>query len=159
MAKSQIRQYVFTPSTATTNPYNGKLVVQGKYDLNQILLITNSTKNVILYNFADSTYSGTTVTFSRANDLVNYYSSLDTADGLTTINLNSVDTQTATTGMASTDSIQILYERPEQLAALEESSLFIGFNNEHLEDDWRTRAFTSLWPENRFSNPCPNWDD
>jgi hypothetical protein len=120
MAKSQIRQYVFTPSTATTNPYNGKLVVQGKYDLNQILLITNSTKNVILYNFADSTYSGTTVTFSRANDLVNYYSSLDTADGLTTINLNSVDTQTATTGMLATDSIQILYERPEQLVRMPE---------------------------------------
>jgi len=120
MAKSQIRQYVFTPSTATTNPYNGKLVVQGKYDLNQILLITNSTKNVILYNFADATYSGTTVTYSRANDLVNYYSSLDTADGLTTINLIPVDTQTATTGMASTDSIQILYERPEQMVRMPE---------------------------------------
>ena len=120
MAKSQIRQYVFTPSTATTNPYNGKLVVQGKYDLNQILLITNSTKNVILYNFADATYSGTTVTYSRANDLVNYYSSLDTADGLTTINLIPVDTQTATTGMAATDSIQILYERPEQMVRMPE---------------------------------------
>ena len=120
MAKSQIRQYVFTPSTATTNPYNGKLVVQGKYDLNQILLITNATKNVILYNFADATYSGTTITFSRANDLVNYYSSLDTADGLTTINLIPVDTQTATTGMAATDSIQILYERPEQMVRMPE---------------------------------------
>ena len=120
MAKSQIRQYVFTPSTATTNPYNGTIVVQGKYDLNQILLITNSTKNVILYNFADPTYSGTTITYNRANDLVNYYSSLDTADGLTTINLIPVDTQTATTGMASTDSIQILYERPEQMVRMPE---------------------------------------
>ena len=120
MAKSQIRQYVFTPSTATTNPYNGTIVVQGKYDLNQILLITNSTKNVILYNFADPTYSGTTISYNRANDLVNYYSSLDTADGLTTINLIPVDTQTATTGMASTDSIQILYERPEQMVRMPE---------------------------------------
>ena len=115
MAKSQIRQYVFTPGTAG----NGTIKIQGKYDLSQILLITNSTKNVILYNFADTTYTGTTITFSRANDLVNYFSSLDAVDGLTIINL-AVDTSTSGTGMQATDSIQILYERPEQMVRMPE---------------------------------------
>ena len=50
MAKSQIRQYIFTPGTAG----NGKVLIAGKYDLNQILLITNSTSNSIIYNFADA---------------------------------------------------------------------------------------------------------
>ena len=129
MAKSQIRQYVFTPGTAG----NGTIKIQGKYDLSQILLITNSTKNVILYNFADTTYTGTTVTFSRANDLVNYFSSLDASDGLTTINL-AVDTSTGGTGMQSTDSIQILYERPEQMVRMPE-------------------AGTDAWERTRTSNP------
>jgi len=111
MAKSQIRQYVFVPGTAN----NGKIYIQGKYDLSQILLITDTTNNTILYNFADATYSGTTVTFSRANDITNnYYSALDTADGITTVTL-AVDTS----GFAG-HALQILYERPEQLVRMPE---------------------------------------
>ena len=112
MAKSQIRQYVFTPSTNTNAPYNGTVKIAGKYDLSQLLLITNSTKNVIIYNFADSLYSGTTISFSRANDTINFPTALDSSDGVTTITLTSIDTQTATTGMLATDQLQILYEKP-----------------------------------------------
>jgi hypothetical protein len=111
MAKSQIRQYVFVPGTAN----NGKIYIQGKYDLSQILLITDTTNNTILYNFADATYSGTTVTFSRANDLTNnYYSALDASDGITTVTL-AVDTNTF-----AGHALQILYERPEQLVRMPE---------------------------------------
>jgi len=112
MAKSQIRQYVFTPSTNTSAPFNGTIKIPGKYDLSQLLLITNSTKNAIIYNFADSTYSGTTISFSRTNDAVNFPTALDNSDGVTTITLTSVDTQFATTGMLASDQLQILYEKP-----------------------------------------------
>ena len=109
MAKSQIRQYVFTPSTNTTSPFNGKITVAGKYDLSQILLITNSTKNTILYNFADPLYSGTTISFSRAND-ANFVTALDNTDGVTTITF--ATTVNTYTGMSASDQIQVLYEKP-----------------------------------------------
>ena len=105
MAKSQIRQYIFTPGTAG----NGKVLIAGKYDLNQILLITNSTSNSIIYNFADSTNSGTAISFTRANDAVNFPYALDNSDGITTITF-AIDTS----AMSSTDKLQILYERPYQ---------------------------------------------
>ena len=110
MAKSQIRQYVFTPGGATAAPFNGTIKIAGKYDLSQILLITNSTSNTILYNFADSAYSGTTISFNRANDQTNFYNALDNADGITTITLTATDTHL----MNATDQIQILYEKPYQ---------------------------------------------
>ena len=55
MSKSQIKTYVFTPGVAGA----GTVIVPGKVDLNQLLLITNVTKNIIIYNFADSTLGGT----------------------------------------------------------------------------------------------------
>ena len=96
MAKSQIRQYVF-------NATAGTIEVPGKIDLQQLLVITDSTKNVILYNFADSTYVGTTVTFTRANDL-NFPSALDNSDGTTIIQLNTACT-TASTGLIAANGI------------------------------------------------------
>ena len=111
MAKSQIRQYVF-------NATAGTIEVPGKIDLQQLLVITDSTKNVILYNFADSTYVGTTVTFTRANDL-NFPSALDNSDGTTIIQLSSACTTASTgliaaNGITSSDVLQILYEQPFQ---------------------------------------------
>jgi hypothetical protein len=45
MAKSQIRQYVFTPGGVGL----GTIEVPGKYDLSQFLVITNTTRNSIIY--------------------------------------------------------------------------------------------------------------
>jgi hypothetical protein len=104
MAKSQIRQYVFTPGAAGA----GTIEIPGKYDLQQFLVITNSTKNVIIYNFADPTFSGTTVNFFRANDL-NYPTTLDNTDGYTLITLAA-----NTSAMSSSDTLQILFEQPFQ---------------------------------------------
>ena len=103
MAKSQIRSYVFAPGTAN----NGTIKIPGKYDLNQLLIITNTTRNVILYNFADSSNANTAISFSRAND-ANFVTTLDNSDGITTITL-AVDT----TGQSSSDTLQIFYEKPE----------------------------------------------
>ena len=64
MAKQQIKTYVLTLGTAG----NTTLVVPGKVDLNQLLLITNTTRNIIYYNFADSTFTGTTCVFTRGNN-------------------------------------------------------------------------------------------
>jgi hypothetical protein len=109
MAKSQIRQYVFTPGAASV----GTIQVPGKIDLSQLLLITNTTKNVILYNFADTTFAGTLVSFNRANDTLNFFNTLDNTDGVTTITLK-IDTSFAGTGMTSGDQIQIFWDKPYQ---------------------------------------------
>jgi hypothetical protein len=111
MAKSQLRTYVFTPGTVP----NGKILIPGKFDLNQILIITNTTTNAILYNFADVAYTGTQVSFSRANDLTNFPNALDNTDGITTITL-----AVSTVGQNSADALQILYERPEMLVRMPE---------------------------------------
>jgi len=92
-----MRQYVFTPGTNT-------IEVPGKIDLQQLLVITNTTKNVILYNFADTSFSGTTVNFVRFNDVA-FPTTLDNADGVTIITL--VGTLT---GQSASDTIQIFFE-------------------------------------------------
>ena len=50
MAKRQIRDYVFSPGLSGV----GTLKVLDKVSADQILLITNATANVVMYNFADS---------------------------------------------------------------------------------------------------------
>jgi hypothetical protein len=106
MAKQQIRTYVYTPGTSTTA---GKIEILGKWDLNQITLITNATRNTILYNFADPQFSGTTVTYTQTNS-ASFPTARQTGDGTTTINL-----AINTIGQSSTDSIQVLVERADQI--------------------------------------------
>ena len=103
MAKSQIRQYVFNP-TGTTG---GTIVVPGKIDLQQLLIITNTTTNTILYNFADVTYAGTTVSFTRNID-TNFVTALDNQDGVTTITIPS---SVSTAGMTGSNTLQIFFEQ------------------------------------------------
>ena len=105
MAKSQIRQYVFTPGAAGV----GTIKVAGKYDLNQLLIITNTTRNIIYYNFADTTNASTAISFSRANDS-NFTTALDNTDGVTTITL-----AVSSVGHSANDAIQIFFENPVQV--------------------------------------------
>ena len=63
MAKKQIKNYVFIPGAAGV----GKIKVLDKIDQSSILLITNTTDNVNLYNFGDPEKQ-VTVTFQRTND-------------------------------------------------------------------------------------------
>jgi hypothetical protein len=103
MAKTMARQYVFTPGAANT----GTIVIPGRVKLEQLLVITNTTKNVIIYNFADSSYSGTAVTFTAANTTA-YPTLTQREDGYTTITL-----AFNTTGQSSNDKLQILFEETQ----------------------------------------------
>lgn len=105
MAKSQVRTYVFTPGAAGA----GTIVMPGRYDLSNFLIVTNVTRNTILYNFADPTYTGTTVTYNRANS-ASFPAILDARDGLTTMTL-----AVSTVSNLNTDQIQIFVEEREQI--------------------------------------------
>jgi hypothetical protein len=102
MAKTLARSYVFTPGAANA----GTIVIPGRIQLEQLLVITNTSKNIIIYNFADATYAGTTVGFTSGNTAA-FPTINQRVDGYTTITL-----AYSTTGMTG-DSIQILYEETE----------------------------------------------
>ena len=103
-----------TPAIPAAVPGVGQIRLQGKYSAAELLLVTNATKNEIIYNFTDpalgadfsykfgtSSGGGSTGGISDL-DFPRY---LQTTDGITTINLL-VDTST----MASTDEVQIFVE-------------------------------------------------
>jgi hypothetical protein len=106
MAKRQIRDYVFKPGIAGV----GTLKVLDKVDSDQILLITNTSKNIILYNFSDEnlpvsvqfspTQEGSDPDFPFASTISN---------GVTVITF-----LYDTSSHAPTDKIQIFVEAEEQ---------------------------------------------
>ena len=104
MAKKLIRDYAFTPGIAGV----GTVKIPGRYTLDQLLLITNVTDNVILYSFGNATYAGTSALFVSANDAVNFPTITQRQDGYTTITLA---TNTAT--QSSTDKLQIFVDETE----------------------------------------------
>lgn len=98
MAKKLVRDYVFTPGIAGS----GTVTFPGRYTLDKILLITNVTDNVIIYNFADTTFAGTTAAFTAGVDSADW-PTIDTYhDGYTTITL-----QYNTSAMSANDALQI----------------------------------------------------
>ena len=107
MAKKRIRDYVFTPGSAGS----GTLKFPGNYTLADLLVITNTTDNVIIYNFADSAFAGTTITFTAGNDSTNFPTISYKTDGYTTVTL-----ATNTASMSANDSIQIYVEGKENEA-------------------------------------------
>jgi hypothetical protein len=56
MAKKLKLRYVFEPSTNT-------VTIKGNINRNRLLLITNVTDNIVIYNFADSALKASTVTY------------------------------------------------------------------------------------------------
>ena len=107
MAKKRIRDYVFTPGSAGS----GTLQFPGNYTLADLLVITNTTDNVIIYNFADSAFAGTTITFTAGNDSTNFPTISYKTDGYTTITLAA-----NTASMSANDSLQIYVEGKENEA-------------------------------------------
>ena len=61
MAKKLRYNYTFTPSTNT-------IVLNGYTDAKRLLLITNTKTNRIIYNFADTSLTATSVSYSAATD-------------------------------------------------------------------------------------------
>jgi hypothetical protein len=121
MAKKQIKKYVFTPGAANV----GKIIIPGYWAQDTILLVTNITRGVILYNFADTQNTGGTVTFqpggikTNENDysVVTYgydvfgnigsaaIQTVESGTGETTLTFN-----TSTLGYSSADKLSILVE-------------------------------------------------
>lgn len=100
MAKKQIKDYVFTPGIAGA----GTIKVPGRVSLENLLIVTNTTDNAILYNFSSSTYAGTTTTFTAA-DSADFPALLQREDGYTTITL-AINSAT----MSATDKLLIYAE-------------------------------------------------
>jgi hypothetical protein len=98
MAKTLIRDYVFTPGGAGS----GTITFPGRYTLDKVLLITNVTDNIIIYNFADTTFAGTTATFTAGVDSSDWPTVDTYHDGYTTITL-----QANTSAMSAGDALQI----------------------------------------------------
>ena len=104
MAKTLATSYTFVPGAANV----GYIQIPGDViRLDQLLLITNTTRNIILYNFADTSYSGTTVAFTTENT-AEFPTVLQRAGGYTTVTL-AVDTSTQN----AADTLQIFYENVE----------------------------------------------
>jgi hypothetical protein len=85
----------------------GYIKFPGYWTQKDLLLITNTSKNVILYNFADST-NPVEISYSPAYDS-DFPGALNGADKITTVVFD-IDTS----AMMVTDSIQIFVEKPEQ---------------------------------------------
>lgn len=87
----------------------GTIKIQGKYDIADLLLISNVTKNEIIYNFSNPS-TGATVSFKTDNisNDENFSNFLQTTDTVTTITLN-YNTSTHT----SDDELQIFIEKTE----------------------------------------------
>ncbi len=104
MAKKLLRDYLFSPGAAGV----GYVEVPGRYTLDKLLLVTNVTDNIIMYNFADATFAGTTVATTLANHTTNWPRVTQAYDGYTRITL-----QYNSTGMSANDILQIFVEDQE----------------------------------------------
>lgn len=107
MAKRQIQDYVFTPGVAGV----GKIKILDKVLLDRFLLISNVTKNKILYNFADPT-NQIQVHFEATTDESDpdYPYANTISNGITEIIL-----LFDTSDQSSTDALQIFIESEETI--------------------------------------------
>lgn len=80
MAKQLIFNYTFFPATST-------VVCDGNISPKKLLLITNVTDNIILYNFADSNKGITSYTYSYEDDETTFVLDYDTSSMNATDNL------------------------------------------------------------------------
>lgn len=99
MARKAIQYYIYTPGSAGA----GTVKIPDGYQLKDILMITNVTRNAVIYNFSDSTRGGT-VTYNSA-DITTFAA---VYNGVTTITLDA-DTSTH----SADDELQIFIETPE----------------------------------------------
>jgi hypothetical protein len=100
MARQQIKDYVFTPAGAGV----GTIKLPGNYTSASLIAVLNATRQLFLYNFADSTLLGT-ITWSSTPD-INFPQSID---GVTTLTLN-----ISTSGMSANDKLAVYIETPYQ---------------------------------------------
>lgn len=104
MGKKLITDYVFTPGSAGS----GTIKIPGRYTLEKFLIITNVTRNAVIYNFASGEFIGTTAVFTAEND-TGFPTVTARHDGYTTLTLVK-----NTSSYSSTDRIQIFVEDTEK---------------------------------------------
>jgi len=103
MARKKIQYYVFTPGVGGA----GTIKFQDPYALHDILMITNVTRNTVIYNFGDPNRGGTIA--YNANDTTTFPGAQQGVTTLTlTYNTNSP------VAMSSGDVLQIFVESAEQ---------------------------------------------
>ena len=100
MAKRLKQEYYFTPGVAGSSYVD----IPGTYTLDRLLLITNVTDNIILYNFGDTAFAGTT-TVVYNTETTDMPKILAAEDGWTRITL-----QYNTSAMSANDKLQIFVE-------------------------------------------------
>jgi plastocyanin len=85
----------------------GTLKWQGRYSVDEILLITNATRSEVIYNFTNAATGGSVKVQDTGTD-TDFLKYLETTDGVTTFTIN-YDTRTH----AATDDIQLFIEEKE----------------------------------------------
>ena len=104
MARVRIYNYTYVPGAAN----NTKVIVPGKIDLSNILVITNVTRNEIIYNFSDSVRGIVSAVYTppaEANTGTSTVPGIQPWDGYTTLTL-----KVATTGHSASDKLSIYTE-------------------------------------------------
>ena len=109
MAKQLIKDYVFTPGSAGV----GTIKVPGRYTVDKLLLITNTTDNIIIYNFSDPAFAGTTAVFTAGDDATYFPYVTQMHDGYTTITLAA-----NTSSMSASDKLQVFTEQTEDFGTM-----------------------------------------
>jgi hypothetical protein len=100
MARKSIQYYIFTPGAANA----GTVKIPDVYQLKDILMITNVTRNVVIYNFSDATRGAFAFSYNE-NDTTTFP---NYQNGVTTLTLD-LDTST----MSADDKLMIFVETNE----------------------------------------------
>ena len=137
MAKKLIRTYTFTPASK-------QISFSGFVNLSNLVLITNTTRNTIIYNFADTSLGGT--------------STYDAVSNTTTVTLTF---NTSTAGHVGTDSLMIyvddLYNtfRPDEVYADPTDKLRVTNPQALIDTDFEYGTQISKWENLGMTNNRP----
>jgi hypothetical protein len=101
MSQKLIRDYVFTPGATGV----GTIKIPGKYSIEQLVEIVNSTTNTVLFDPKAARYSGTRLVYTAGNDVTSFPTISQREDGFTTITL-----RINTTSFSATDKLKISVE-------------------------------------------------
>jgi hypothetical protein len=136
MAKSLVFDYTFSPSTDT-------ITVDGNVALKRVLLITNVTRNIILYNFADGTRGISAWAYSPSTDSTTYTLEYDCA------------------AMSADDQIQIFIEQdsvrfePAEHLTDPVSKIRVSQPNTLIDTDFEYGLQSSKWETLERMNDIP----
>ena len=140
MAKRQIFNFTFTPGSGGA----GTVVVPTRIPLRRLLIITNVTDGIIIYNFADSA-KGATISYSAANDETTFTLEHDTSS------------------MSSSDDLQIFVDTDSQEIDFKDSfydpvnKLRISNPENLIDTDFEYGLQSSKWETLELVNNYPSY--